>query len=265
MSENPAVERCIEHVLELRLRHAGHLRNVIFVFPRVRFADETGWSSHVNIGLLGAIQGIDPSELAEHSLFIPINGAVELEVSVSGADARRLAQYGVLAIQRKKGAFGVHVSPQGLAWFVPGICEEEGVSSLGEQMAAVMSARVPWFITRGLSAESPLLGILNDASYSSPQARKDIRRALWFVQDGKCAGCGNPIPTLGEATLDHSLPRQAHGTDTKANFSVMCQRCNQEKGNQLPPDLSPEDARLAAYSLERGLWRPGVSASGRKK
>lgn len=250
MSKRPAVERCIEHVLELRLSHAGHLRNVIFVFPRVRFTGETGWSSGASIGLLGAIHRFQPSDFAGHSLFVPISDIADVETSVPGVDATRLAQYGVLAIQRKKGAFGVHVSPQSVAWFVPGISEERDVSRLAEQMEVASAAKVPWFVTRGLSAGSPLLGIWDGASYSSQQARKDIRRALWFVQGKKCAGCGNPITSLSDATLDHSLPRQAHGTDTRANLSVMCERCNQEKDNQLPLDLSPEDPRLGAYSLE---------------
>ena len=256
MSENAPVERCIEHVLELRLRHPGHLRNVIFVFPRIKWEGETEWSSYPQMGLLGAIHAFEPSDLAEHALFVPISGIAGVEAVVSKADAKRLAQYGILAIQRRKRAFGVHVSSQTLAWFVPGVSEEEDTSSIGEQMEAAMSAKVPWFVSRGHSKESPLMGIVDDVSYSNPQARKDIRRALWFVQDKTCAGCSNPIRNLREATLDHSLPKEAHGTDTKANLSVMCERCNQEKDNQLPPGLSPDDARLDAYSLEGGLWRP---------
>ena len=256
MSENLPVEYCIEHVLELRLRYANHLRNVIFVFPRVRFAGETAWSNYAGMGLLGAIQRFQPSELAEHALFVPIAGIADVEVAISGNDAKRLAQYGILAIQQKNGVFGVHVSSGTLAWFVPGISQEDDMSVIGQQMEAAMPAMVPWFITRGVSVESPLLGILDDTSYSSLQARRDIRRSLWFKQGKKCAGCGGSIPSLSDATLDHSLPREAHGTDKVANLSVMCERCNQEKGNQLPHGLSADDARWDAYSLEHGLWRP---------
>ena len=151
MSENPPVESCIEHVLELRLRHSGHLRNVIFVFPRVKFADQTGWSTSANSGLLGAIQRFKPSDLADHPLFVPIRGIVDLEVVVSRSAAKRLAQCGILAIRRHSRAFGVHLASEALAWFVPAISEEEDVSKLGEQMEAARFAEVPWFITRGIS------------------------------------------------------------------------------------------------------------------
>ena len=64
------------------------------------------------------------------------------------------------------------------------------------------------------------MGILENKSYSSRQARKDIRRVLWLKQGKKCAGCGSSIPRLSETTRDHSMPQVAHGTDNVTNLAV---------------------------------------------
>lgn len=256
LSENLLVERCIEQVLGLRLKHENHLKNVIFVFPRMKFESEAEWSNYPQMSLLGAIQNFSPSSLAAHALFIPIDGITEVEVIVFRSDAKRLAQYGILSIRRRKKGFGIHILSEMIAWFVPSITEEKDMSILGDQIEAASSATVPWFVSRGNPGKSPLLGILENESYSSQQARKDIRRILWLEQGKKCSDCGNYISSLSDATLDHSVPQVAHGTDTKDNLSVMCKRCNHEKGHRLPPRLSPYDTRLDAYSERNGLWLP---------
>ena len=143
-----------------------------------------------------------------------------------------------------------------LDWFAPDTSREWEMPGIGEQAEAARAANVAWFVTRCAPEKSPLLGIVENKSYSSPQARKDIRRALWMKQDKKCVGCRNSISNSNEATLDHTLPQVSHGTDKVANLTVMCERCNREKANQLPHGLSPDDVRLEAYSLQGGLWCP---------
>lgn len=130
------------------------------------------------------------------------------------------------------------------------------MSALSAQLKVAMTSKTPHFVARGHSPDSPLIGILENKSYTSGQDRSDIKRVLWLMQDRKCAACQNTISSLNDATVDHSLPKAAHGTDKANNLTVMCESCNQEKGHQLPNDLSPDDPRFENYSQTGGPWVP---------
>ena len=229
---------------------------MVFVFPRVKFDGDAEWSSYTQMALLGAIQKFEPSELKAHPIFVPIRGIVEVETISSISDSRRLAQYGVFSIQQRRNSFGIHIPAEASPWFIPGISEEEEVSGLSDQLKVAMTSKTPYFVARGHSPDSPLIGILKDESFSAGQSRSDIRRVLWLMQDKKCAACQKTISSLNDATVDHNLPKAAHGTDKANNLSVMCEPCNQQKSHQLPHDLSPDDPRFEKYSLTDGLWLP---------
>lgn len=102
MTKNSLVDQCIEDILKLRLSHPSHLKNVVFVFPRVKFEGDTEWSSYAQVALLGAIQRFDPSELMAHAVFVPIRGIVEVETIPSTSESKRLALYGIFSIQQRK-------------------------------------------------------------------------------------------------------------------------------------------------------------------
>jgi len=56
------------------------------------------------------------------------------------------------------------------------------------------------------------------------------------VWEGKCIHCQRKLALdpdgtpLGEATLEHILPRNHSGTDDVENLAIACARCNSEKG-----------------------------------
>ncbi len=205
------------------------------MFPRVKMdfegrGDEYEGASAAVAGVLsGLTRKFDsPAKFPEHELFVHLNAISSVEVTVSRADAKRLAKYQVIAIRRQKGRFGFHLP-----------------RSLFHR------------IHPGASGDSDLLGGLEDvSSLRKPTLKRDVKRRLWLEQRKNCAACGNIVPTLDEATLDHSLPQSMHGTDTLANLSVTCARCNEKKDDDLPYDLSSADVILDAYSLQEGLWRP---------
>ncbi len=256
MTKNSLVDQCIEDILKLRLSHPSHLKNVVFVFPRVKFEGDTEWSRYAQMALLGAIQSFEPYDLTFHAVFVPIRGIVEVETIPSTSDSKRLALYGIFSIQQRKKTFGIHIPKEASPWFIPGISKEEDMSGLSDQLEMAMTSKTPYFVARGHSPDSPLIGILENKSYTSGQDRSDIKRVLWLMQDKKCAACQKTVSSLNDATVDHSLPKAAHGTDKANNLSVMCEPCNQQKGHQLPHDLSPEDPRFENYSRTGRLWLP---------
>ena len=239
MSRNHQVESLIERVLEMRLSDPSRFSASILVFPRVKWnlegqTDEYGDAS---VGVAGAISGQtrkydDPSNLPEHDLFVAMPAVDDVEVFVSRSDARRLAEYQVLAIRRQNRRFGFH-----LPRFMFHLLHPEAEAAM----------------------DSDLLGGLQDvSSLRRPNLKRDVKRRLWLEQNRKCAACGNQILTLDDVTLDHSLPKTMHGPDTLPNLSAMCAGCNKGKKADLPFGLTADDVRLRAYSLEESLWRPST-------
>ncbi len=66
------------------------------------------------------------------------------------------------------------------------------------------------------------------------RARLD-ERPVWV---GKCIHCQRKLVvaddgrSLGEATLEHIIPRTRGGTNELGNLAVACARCNREKGKR---------------------------------
>lgn len=83
---------------------------------------------------------------------------------------------------------------------------------------------------------------------------QELLRWLWQrvgLNAIPCPGCSAPIDILS-VTPDHILPRDIGGTFTLDNMQLICQPCNQRKGemtgegffllvNHLMPQLSPYD------------------------
>ena len=53
---------------------------------------------------------------------------------------------------------------------------------------------------------------------------------LYFVQEGKCTQCSRKIP-FADITRDHKKPKSRGGTDSYENLQLMCQSCNEAKGD----------------------------------
>jgi 5-methylcytosine-specific restriction endonuclease McrA len=99
-------------------------------------------------------------------------------------------------------------------------------------------------------------------------ARIGDRRVL----AGRCIHCkgklaieldGNPI---GQATVEHIIPRTHGGTDAIENLAIACARCNQGKGARLDPRRWDDEtlqrviANLQARRAER--MRPPLEILG---
>jgi 5-methylcytosine-specific restriction endonuclease McrA len=98
------------------------------------------------------------------------------------------------------------------------------------------------------------------------------------VLRGRCLHCRSPLvltllgEPVGDATLEHILPRCHGGGDDLENLALACYRCNSAKGvskDTLPandPELVSLVARLKAERMAR--WRdppPGLSPKPRER
>lgn len=71
--------------------------------------------------------------------------------------------------------------------------------------------------------------------------------ALWQTQDGRCAICGEPMPTgrfnvphatvwkKRRPTFDHIRPRTKGGGDEPENLQLAHAQCNKQKGDSWIP------------------------------
>ena len=93
---------------------------------------------------------------------------------------------------------------------------------------------------------------LKNSSSVTRKDKEDTRSFLWMGQNRRCAACDKQIG-IGEATLEHELPKAMHGPNTITNLSVTCRRCNEEKGDSLPFGLTADDLRWSNYIPHNGL------------
>jgi 5-methylcytosine-specific restriction endonuclease McrA len=108
-------------------------------------------------------------------------------------------------------------------------------------------------------------------STDSSFVKVDLRgRPGW---QGKCIHCNSKVlvaqdgQALGQATIEHIVPRNHGGTDELENVALACARCNQGKGSRLDwrsPD-DPTLRRVIATLRERRQrrWREPDPSSAR--
>ena len=60
-------------------------------------------------------------------------------------------------------------------------------------------------------------------------------------------------------TIDHYLPRSAGGPTEIFNLVACCRRCNKEKHDRVPPDVSGVQIALFQKAVMDGIIRPDQS------
>lgn len=63
-----------------------------------------------------------------------------------------------------------------------------------------------------------------------PSVRQRWRRHIWNAQKRKCHYCAGAL-ALGNATLDHIVPKSKGGPWKKTNMVVACEPCNKKRGD----------------------------------
>lgn len=265
-----AIEQTIDEIRKMRSR--WDLSHVIFAFPQVKTEIDEVWRdpSPSVAGCMGAAENSGHPE--QKNLPYTVKGISDIEFDVNKPSINRLMKIGVFTIYRHKSGFRVTLPP-----------EVRGIS--GKSTIAIVG--VPPFHS-GATANMEIIGQLQRTSQelseetfppekwrTLPRKRieelktkksitrrdaEDTRLLLWSQQRERCAACNRRIQ-IGEATLEHELPKAMHGPNTLKNLSVTCRRCNEEKGNSLPIRLSADDPRWENYVPENGLFIPRKSVA----
>jgi hypothetical protein len=68
-----------------------------------------------------------------------------------------------------------------------------------------------------------------EASVRRDPLPREVRRAVWERDGGRCVACGADF----ELQFDHVIPHALGGADTVENLQVLCAPCNQAKGASL--------------------------------
>lgn len=67
----------------------------------------------------------------------------------------------------------------------------------------------------------------------------DLRTKIYERDNYKCYVCGVSVQNKpGTDTLDHYIPKRLGGSYTFENLRTCCRKCNSDKGDQVPQDLS---------------------------
>ncbi len=85
--------------------------------------------------------------------------------------------------------------------------------------------------------------------------KKDLRKILYLLQDGKCNHCSiscTPEQMSSFFDLDHVVPKSKGGHDGDSNMQLLCRQCNSSKGNK---DDTTAKARLEKLEIELGIRR----------
>lgn len=107
----------------------------------------------------------------------------------------------------------------------------------------------------------------DQADFSWVDLKRFFKVSLWD-RSRKCAGCGKPIETFEEASLDHIIPRSKGGRTRLCNLQLMHMRCNSKKSSKIVNVLSRRrfaKAHQPAQSRTGQLTRRemGLSVNGR--
>lgn len=113
------------------------------------------------------------------------------------------------------------------------------------------------------SYDRPAVVVLTRYVHVPRVRRVPVTRRGVLRRDGsRCAYCGHQA-----ATIDHVLPRSRGGVDSWENLVACCQRCNSEKGDRTPQEMSwrlrvaprpPHGAHWAVRGAEQTdpCWEP---------
>ena len=85
-----------------------------------------------------------------------------------------------------------------------------------------------------------------------------IKRELYGIQEGRCAGCGHPLP-YHILTNDHITPRARGGTEEIGNLQLLCGSCNPKKGDsrttQALWEINIAEGILIDPTWVKNLWQ----------
>ncbi len=101
------------------------------------------------------------------------------------------------------------------------------------------------FMTIGIIAYA----LLNRRS-RRPRSRisRATRYRIWRRDHGICQYCGDKIPSLTYAHIDHRRPVSRGGSNDEDNLVLACPECNLHKGGSTPREAGLRD------SDSSGLW-----------
>ncbi|RLK59865.1 HNH endonuclease [Actinokineospora cianjurensis] len=107
----------------------------------------------------------------------------------------------------------------------PGGSDPLAVPSLSDAIGDFLAG-----VTAALTEGPVEIGTRYPVTRSGPRDEipRTLRRLVWYRDRGRCRLCG-----LGgdRMELDHIIPWSSGGPDTGANLRVLCEPCNQERGN----------------------------------
>ena len=95
-----------------------------------------------------------------------------------------------------------------------------------------------------------------EAGVSLDYKLDDLRRLIREALGDYCPHC-QTVLTIQNLNVDHRLPLQRGGRHTRENLGVICERCNQIKGNM---DVSEYDWLLEALAVMHVEARRNVLA-----
>ena len=293
-SKNALVDSVESEVRDLR--QVYDLSHILFVFPYAKFEPDGEWSDASSL-FSGLLAQLDTKQNIPFGRPVTLEVGARLyglEVEVSNADSRRLANWGILTLRRRKKGLAISFSPRirrllacdtsfavvavPRYWdgYSTNIQIVEALQDTSRELSDVKLPRNYW-----LASPDDMLAELESTNDVGPH-RNEVKLALLERQGWKCYNCGNslkfggskiehPFPKMWKSslrlptapvrptTIDHSLPRTASGSNSMSNYHAFCLECNQGKSNDLPHGLTAEDPRLNTFEKSEHLWLPKVA------
>ena len=265
MNKKTEIDRTIEEIREMRLRY--DLTHIIFAFPRVKSELDDDWKDPAGF-VTGCIAAANKSQHPrDKNLPLSVKGIEQIEFDVTIPNVKRLMNFGVFTITRNKRGFRIALPPEvreiqgksciaivGVPPFHLGYTAKMEIILQGQRTSKALSEEL-FPRNKWIDLPNRRIKELKNSSSVTRKDKEDTRSFLWMGQNRRCAACGKQIG-IGEATLEHELPKAMHGPNTITNLSVTCRRCNEEKGDSLPFGLTADDLRWSNYIPHNGLSIP---------